>query len=716
MNKAENMYIRKAKTASGKKTILPGTGQLKKVNRTGAEPVADNRQTSILQKKQLSAMNKQELTEGSIQKKTNPAGLPDALKSGIENLSGQSMDDVKVHYNAAKPAGINANAYAQGTDIHIAPGQEKHLPHEAWHVVQQKKGRVNPTKQLQGKININDDSSLEKEADAMGAKAMQQHKTTRPGMRKSFTGAANSIQGKFVQANIPGGNKVVQRNIEYDSKKKTYSGNSDRPGWLVVAEDALVDEYNLRFNLTLKKVEYAKLKMARCHIVSFDVIQTNLAKYLNGTWTANSMEEFINLVSEHLVPTGNEKKGLTTAWRYLQDEVATGNTSTIVSAANALLSRMNSISENLRAGDKYLNSYIQENFDPYFEKTDQSKYRLLPHGKSLLKSGVEHSGKLLRTPEHQQRIITSEGPIPFGSMTPDTRQITENHPFETRQVKSASVKKGLYGAPSLNPPVSNFQKKPIIDPKTAQLIIQIDFVKLQVSKLTKAQSEVNSIIQKHLQTDQYAAQYNSLQGELPKINNGLLHLQSSLVPLEQSLQNVSYWYNQNHAALPGLKLQLAGLQQTMQQLQSSDTNKYEQHEQVVNHQQSLYTQKSFLYNQQAHQQSFNQVSFLAQNSGVNNYLQARNAYYNMLQYIQDVNAKQNEYQQTYQQLQQQIAQVKNSIQQLQSNYSQAIKNLNQLELAKSVQDLKSMIKEYHDIGNNIKKAQQEIFDLQQQLK
>ncbi|MEM7041075.1 MAG: DUF4157 domain-containing protein [Bacteroidota bacterium] len=35
-----------------------------------------------------------------------------------------------------------AHAYDQGTDIHIGPGQEKHLPHEAWHVVQQKQGRV----------------------------------------------------------------------------------------------------------------------------------------------------------------------------------------------------------------------------------------------------------------------------------------------------------------------------------------------------------------------------------------------------------------------------------------------------------------------------------------------------------------------------------------------------------------------------------------------
>ena len=104
--------------------------------------------------------------------KENKTGLPNELKAGIENLSGFSMDDVSVHYNSNKPAGLDALAYAKGTDIHIAPGQEKHLPHEAWHVVQQKQGRVKSTVQMKG-VGINDDKGLEKEADVMGEKALQ---------------------------------------------------------------------------------------------------------------------------------------------------------------------------------------------------------------------------------------------------------------------------------------------------------------------------------------------------------------------------------------------------------------------------------------------------------------------------------------------------------------------------------------------------------------
>jgi len=103
----------------------------------------------------------------SINSQLNKTGLPDTLKSGIENLSGYSMDDVRVHYNSPKPAQLQALAYTQGTDIHVAPGQEKHLPHEAWHVIQQMQGRVQPTMQLQG-VNINDSEVLEREADVMG--------------------------------------------------------------------------------------------------------------------------------------------------------------------------------------------------------------------------------------------------------------------------------------------------------------------------------------------------------------------------------------------------------------------------------------------------------------------------------------------------------------------------------------------------------------------
>ena len=61
-----------------------------------------------------------------VQRQENKTGLPNNLKSGVENLSGMSIDDVKVHYNSAKPAELQALAYTQGNDIHVGPGQEHH--------------------------------------------------------------------------------------------------------------------------------------------------------------------------------------------------------------------------------------------------------------------------------------------------------------------------------------------------------------------------------------------------------------------------------------------------------------------------------------------------------------------------------------------------------------------------------------------------------------
>lgn len=108
-----------------------------------------------------------------LEEEPNRTGMPDGLKAGIESLSGMDMSDVRVHQNSSQPRQINALAYAQGKDIHLGPGQEKHLPHEAWHLVQQRQGRVQPTTTV-GDVAVNDDPGLEREADTMGDKAVSQ--------------------------------------------------------------------------------------------------------------------------------------------------------------------------------------------------------------------------------------------------------------------------------------------------------------------------------------------------------------------------------------------------------------------------------------------------------------------------------------------------------------------------------------------------------------
>ncbi len=98
----------------------------------------------------------------------NNTGLPDNLKSGIESLSGFSLAHVNVHYNSSQPAELNALAYAQGTDIHVAPGGND--------ICRTKRGTSSSRRgageaDAAGKgCGVNDDQGLEREADIMGGR------------------------------------------------------------------------------------------------------------------------------------------------------------------------------------------------------------------------------------------------------------------------------------------------------------------------------------------------------------------------------------------------------------------------------------------------------------------------------------------------------------------------------------------------------------------
>jgi hypothetical protein len=221
----------------------------------------------------------------------NRTGLPDNLKAGLENLSGLAMDDVRVHYNSSKPAEISAHAFTQGKDIQIASGQETHLPHEGWHVVQQAQGRVKPTMQLKDGVPVNDDQGLEHEADVMGAKALQMRPSPTmasevPGALSAPIGISGEIEGlNFLSTTGAGamaarepaatsaglqlsnkpvlqslgssGGGVVQR--VRDLEEGTYvEVNDGGPPWYGQIDSVLEDGYNVRVGGTgtVKKVPF----------------------------------------------------------------------------------------------------------------------------------------------------------------------------------------------------------------------------------------------------------------------------------------------------------------------------------------------------------------------------------------------------------------------------------------------------------------------------
>ncbi len=151
-------------------TYISKQSPAQKKDAPSASSILDNSSQSEFLQRHADLANS--ATQRAEAPRPNNTGMPDNLKAGIESLSGFSMDDVRVHYNSSKPATVQALAYTQGTDIHVAPGQEKYLPHEAWHVAQQMAGRVSPTTNING-MPVNDNAALEHEADVMGEKAVQ---------------------------------------------------------------------------------------------------------------------------------------------------------------------------------------------------------------------------------------------------------------------------------------------------------------------------------------------------------------------------------------------------------------------------------------------------------------------------------------------------------------------------------------------------------------
>ena len=103
------MYAHVEKSKENKNRLVANSVAQKKSNGRQGFEFMDNRPESVAQRK-LQAMANNYSTSQPIQQKENKTGLPDNLKTGIENLSGYSMNDVKVHYNSDKPAQLQAHA------------------------------------------------------------------------------------------------------------------------------------------------------------------------------------------------------------------------------------------------------------------------------------------------------------------------------------------------------------------------------------------------------------------------------------------------------------------------------------------------------------------------------------------------------------------------------------------------------------------------------
>jgi hypothetical protein len=254
-----------------------------------------NARAAVTQAKALGEQLNARSTAVAIQRKpARSNGLPDPLRTSMEAMSGIALDDVTVHRISDKPVQMQAHAYAQGTDIHLAPGQDNHLPHETWHVVQQKQGRVRATTQLKSGASLNDDAGLEREADRMGA-------------------AATTLQSRVKQSSLSKG--AVDHSSDVVQAKLIQRGKPLSRPWFATTFDrisAVADTY-LGAQKTYVLRDDIELTDDTIHVIDASKKYILGETHGSGSWEARSRNWTVDTMNEGFNALGNEQRSDTTA-------------------------------------------------------------------------------------------------------------------------------------------------------------------------------------------------------------------------------------------------------------------------------------------------------------------------------------------------------------------------------------------------------------------
>lgn len=97
----------------------------------------------------------------------NNTGMPDWIKNNFEAVTSLSAENVRVRYNSPKPAQLEAKAFTNDSEIHVAPGAESSLFHELGHLPRRRSQPIPVTGYVAG-VPVNDNPDFEREADRVG--------------------------------------------------------------------------------------------------------------------------------------------------------------------------------------------------------------------------------------------------------------------------------------------------------------------------------------------------------------------------------------------------------------------------------------------------------------------------------------------------------------------------------------------------------------------
>ena len=325
----------------------------------------------------------QKTEEKPKQRGPNLTGIPTQMKLDFEQRSGLSFDDVRVHYNSDKPRRIGALAYTQIPQVHIGPGQERHLRHELGHVVQQKQGIVRPTTWI-NRLPVNDSPVLEYAAN-IGAGVSRGHSrvmlnTVQMMMNQEYDEKKtrlttylskrnislsetdfNYVYSKLFTENIklvqiPGQNLLIRtwglsfRLID----PTTIIINTDGEN-MGKTEDPFSELIRPEFSSIIKKTVPVQAGQHRRHIISFDIMKSSFQKLLNSFdksgFFVPFIDTFIVFINKFDAGKGYEVR------EYIEENDSTPKQIAYL-VANFVLDILNSNSKNLIADSGSENSAL----------------------------------------------------------------------------------------------------------------------------------------------------------------------------------------------------------------------------------------------------------------------------------------------------------------------------------------------------------------------
>jgi hypothetical protein len=132
--------------------------------------------------------------------------MPGGVRAKMEDALGADFSDVRVQPGSVHALQLQAAAFTQGSEIHVAPGYwapetsqgQRLLGHELGHVLQQRAGRVAMTARLGG-TGLNDDPALEREAHAYGTRAVSGRGGPVEGMAGGGAESITATQSAVIQ-------------------------------------------------------------------------------------------------------------------------------------------------------------------------------------------------------------------------------------------------------------------------------------------------------------------------------------------------------------------------------------------------------------------------------------------------------------------------------------------------------------------------------------